>query len=213
MAVDADDDRYRSVSETLMADAALALRAVPVEAICAAARSLHSVRLRGGRVYSFGNGGSASTADHLACDLAKTARRPGERTLRAFSLTDNNAMLTAYANDVTYADAVACQLDAIADPGDAVVAISASGRSPNILVALAMARRLGLYSIGLFGCGGGPAAGLVDLALVQDSSDYGVIETVHLGIVHALAAALRVPDPERPGLDHGEGASVGASAQ
>ena len=52
-----------------------------------------------------------------------------------------------------------------------------------------------------------------DLALVQDSTDYGGIETVHLGIVHALAAALRGPDPERPDPTHGEGASVGASAQ
>jgi D-sedoheptulose 7-phosphate isomerase len=210
---DADHrDRYQSVGETFISDTAAVLSSVPISAICTVARVLHGVRLRAGRVYAFGNGGSASTANHLACDLTKTAQRPGERPLRVFSLVGNNSMLTACANDMSYSDAFACQLIMYAEPGDAVVAISASGRSPNIIAALRAARQMNMYSIGLLGCGGGPAANLVDLALVLDTTDYGVIETVHLGIVHALTAALRAPDPGPVATDHSGGTSVSTPA-
>jgi D-sedoheptulose 7-phosphate isomerase len=184
------------VGVTFIADVQAALRAVPVRLVSALTRVLEQARERGARVYVLGNGGSASTASHLACDLTKTAQPAGARPLRAQSLTADTAMLTAFANDTSYQEALARQLVAYADPTDVVVAISASGQSPNILTALDAARRLGLASAGLLGCGGGRAAELMDLALVVDSSDFGVIETVHIAIAHALTAALRSVNPE-----------------
>jgi D-sedoheptulose 7-phosphate isomerase len=76
-----------------------------------------------------------------------------------------------------------------------VVAISASGRSPNILAALRAARDMGLLSIAMLGCGGGAAAELVDIPLIVGSDDFGVIETAHIAIVHAFADVLRTPQP------------------
>lgn len=200
MLVDGDsagvrDAHYRRLGEAFFGSAVAGIRTVGLPELGAAVGALDAARRRGSRVYALGNGGSASTASHLVCDLVKTARRPSEPALRAFALADNNAVLTAYANDISYVDAFAQQLTANAEAGDVVIAISASGRSPNVIAALRAARQLELFSIGLFGCGGGPAAGLVDLPLVVDSVDFGVIETAHMAIVHALAAALKAPEP------------------
>ncbi|MGN9907676.1 D-sedoheptulose-7-phosphate isomerase [Phytohabitans sp. LJ34] len=163
-------------------------------ALASAQRALHAARARGSRVYVAGNGGSASTASHLVCDLTKTAERATERTLRAFALVDNTATLTAYSNDVSYDQALARQVRAHHDPGDILIVISASGNSPNILAAMRSARACGMYTIGLLGPRRAPATALADLALNVESSDAGVIETVHVGVVHALARALREPD-------------------
>ncbi len=181
---------YHRISDGFMDDAAAGLRAVPIPEVARAAEVLDKARARGSRVYALGNGGSASTATHMACDLSKTALRPGIPPLRAFSLADGNAVLTAYANDVSYDDVFARQLVTNAEPGDVVVAISASGRSPNVLAALRVARSMGLFSIGMLGCDGGAAIDLVDLVMLVESTDFGVIETAHLGIVHALTTAL-----------------------
>lgn len=189
----ADTEHYRALGAMFFNDTVDGLRTVPLTGLAAAVQTLEQARRRGNRVYALGNGGSASTASHLVCDLIKTAQRPAEQTLRAFALADNNAVLTAYSNDVSYVDAFARQLVANAETGDVVVAISASGRSPNVLAALRAAQRLGLSSIGLLGCGGGPAADLVDIPLVVGSSDFGVVETAHMAVVHALTAALREP--------------------
>jgi D-sedoheptulose 7-phosphate isomerase len=192
------NEYYRRINERFMAHAAAAMRTVPTPELAVAVEVLHGVRTRGSRVYVLGNGGSAATASHMVCDLTKTALREGGPPLRAFSLTDGNAVVTAYANDVSYADVFVSQLRTNAEQGDVIVVISASGRSPNVLAALRTARQMGLYSIGLLGCGGGATVSMVDLALIVDATDAGVIETAHLGIVHALTAALLAPDPELP---------------
>lgn len=189
-------DYYRRINERFVDGAIAAMRTLPMPELTSAVAVLDAARTGGCRVYVLGNGGSATTASHMVCDLTKTARREFAPPLRAFSLADGNAVMTAYANDVSYADVFTRQLETNAEPGDVVVAISASGRSPNVLAALRTARRMGLYSIGLLGCQGGAAAGMVDLALVVNSADPGVIETAHLGIVHALTAALGAPAPE-----------------
>ncbi|MET9801803.1 SIS domain-containing protein [Streptomyces sp. NPDC006368] len=189
-------EHYQWLSEKFFSETVSGLRTVSLSAVADAAEALDGVRRRGGRVYAMGNGGSASTATHLVCDLVKTARRPSEPGLRAFALADNIAVLTAYANDMSYADAFVHQLTNNAEVGDAVIAISASGRSPNIIAALRAARRMGLLSIGMLGCGGGTAVDLVDIPLIVGSDDFGVIETAHIAIVHAFADVLRAaPGP------------------
>jgi D-sedoheptulose 7-phosphate isomerase len=188
-------DYYRVLGRKFLSSTEAGLRTVPMAEFANAVRALDAVRHRGNRVYALGNGGSASTASHLVCDLVKTAQQASAPPLRAFALADNNAVLTAYSNDISFSDAFSEQLHANAEPADVVVVISASGNSPNVLQALRAARQLGLASIGMLGCGGGAAADLVDIPLVIDSHDFGVIETAHVGIVHALTAVLRQPAP------------------
>ncbi len=146
-------------------------------------------------VFVVGNGGSAATASHLASDLTRgtqqTARlnspKSGRPPLRAFSLSDNVPQLTAWANDASYEECFAGQLRAYARPSDVLVAISASGNSPNILAAAQEAKEMGLAVIALTGFGGGQLKNLADAALVIDSHDYGQVEGAHMVLAHLLS--------------------------
>jgi D-sedoheptulose 7-phosphate isomerase len=146
-------------------------------------------------VFIAGNGGSASTASHFACDLAKTTLGPEpmkkQKRFKTVSLADNIALLTAWANDEGYEHVFSEQLKNLARKGDVLVVISASGNSPNIIKALETARTLGLHTIGLLGFGGGKAAGLVDESIVIESHDYGHVEGVHSVIGHMMTSRLR----------------------
>jgi D-sedoheptulose 7-phosphate isomerase len=147
------------------------------------------------QIFVIGNGGSASTASHMACDLAKNlyppAADPPVRRLRVTSLTDNVALITALANDCGYDRVFAEQLRNFVQPGDLVIAISASGNSPNVLEALALARARGAVTAALLGFGGGRARDMVDVALVAASNDYGQVENLHLVVNHLIAAWMR----------------------
>jgi D-sedoheptulose 7-phosphate isomerase len=152
--------------------------------------ALIDARERDAAVFTVGNGGSATTASHMTIDLLKTATAPGRQALRAQCLNDV-AALTAIANDMSFEETFVVQLRALARPGDVVVAISGSGRSPNVLRALEWARSNGLLALGLLGMGGGEARQLCDVSVVIDSDDYGVIEDLHLMICHLATARLR----------------------
>src|SRR5437588_10211177 len=109
------------------------------------------------RVFLFGNGGSAALASHLACDLGKGTCLAGarERRFRVLALTDNIPLITAWANDTSYEQIFAEQLCNFIQPGDVAFGISGSGSSPNVLLALQVARELGATTIGLTGFKGG----------------------------------------------------------
>jgi D-sedoheptulose 7-phosphate isomerase len=146
------------------------------------------------QVYIIGNGGSAATASHMACDLAKNVYPVSTAQVRRFrvtSLTDNVALITALANDCGYQRIFAEQLNNLLQKDDLVIAISASGNSPNILEAIALARERGARTAALLGFGGGRARDLVDVALVVDSGDYGHVEDLHLMLNHLVAAWMR----------------------
>ncbi|MGP8158003.1 MAG: SIS domain-containing protein [Thermoplasmata archaeon] len=152
-------------------------------------------------IFFFGNGGSASTASHFVTDIAKVAggtqgRGPGKR-FRCVSLNDNIPGLTAWANDVGYAEVFSGPLKALAEKGDVVVAISGSGNSPNVLEAVRTARTMGLSTIGLTGMGGGKLKDLVDVALVVPSNSMQHTEDTHLITLHLLTAYLRDEQPVR----------------
>ncbi|MDZ4278580.1 MAG: SIS domain-containing protein [Dehalococcoidia bacterium] len=142
-------------------------------------------------VYIVGNGGSASTAAHMATDLCKVTAVNGEPGVRAVSLPDHVALLTAWSNDEAYEYCFSGPLEALLQPGDVVIGISASGRSPNVLNAIRLANQRGAVTIGLTGFGGGLLAGLAQTSLVVDAHDYGLVEDVHLAVNHALTAAVR----------------------
>jgi D-sedoheptulose 7-phosphate isomerase len=146
-------------------------------------------------IYFFGNGGSASTASHFVTDIAKVAggttpHGPGKR-FRCVALNDNVPGLTAWANDVGYADVFSGPLRALAEKGDVAVAISGSGNSPNVLEAVRVARSMGLTTIGLTGMGGGKLKEMVDVALVVPSDSMQHTEDTHLVTLHVLTAYLR----------------------
>lgn len=152
---------------------------------------LWQARERARTAFIIGNGGSAATAAHMATDLCKVTAVDGQPGVRAVSLPDNVALLTAWSNDAGYERSFAGPLAAYLRPQDVLIAISASGRSPNVLEATRLATRMGAVTIGLTGFGGGELATLAQIALVVDAADYGLVEDAHLAITHALTAALR----------------------
>ncbi|MBM3501343.1 MAG: SIS domain-containing protein [Armatimonadetes bacterium] len=142
-------------------------------------------------IFIIGNGGSAATASHMACDLAKGATVPGKRRVRAISLTDNVAHMTAIGNDIGYEKLFTEQLANLAEAGDLLVVFTASGNSPNILDALRWAQGNGVETMGVLGFEGGEAARLTDLCVVARSRNYGFVEDFHLILEHALSQWMR----------------------
>jgi len=137
-------------------------------------------------VFTVGNGGSASTASHMAADLAKNTIAQNMRRFRILSLNDNTAMLTALANDLGYENVFSEQLKNLIRAGDVLIVISASGNSPNVLNAIRYAQARSAAAVAIAGFDGGEAARLADLAVIVRSDHYGIIEDVHLIINHII---------------------------
>jgi D-sedoheptulose 7-phosphate isomerase len=156
-----------------------------------AAVMLLTCQARGRVVFVIGNGGSAATASHFACDLSKGTRRDGPPTFHVVSLTDNVPLLTAWANDSGYDRVFSEQLTALARPGDLLVAISASGNSPNVVAAVDAARSCGMSVVSLSGRSGGRLAHLVDVLVNVPSDTIEVVEDAHLIVAHSLCVAVR----------------------
>ncbi|MBI4642729.1 MAG: D-sedoheptulose 7-phosphate isomerase [Deltaproteobacteria bacterium] len=154
-------------------------------AVLAAARMLASVLGSGGRVFIFGNGGSAADAQHLAAEFVNRfqVERP---PLAALALTTDTSILTAVANDYDFSEVFAKQLQALGRPGDVAWGISTSGGSPNVLQGLKKARELGLKTLALGGRDGGEMAPLADVALIVRSRNTPRVQEVHITIGHVL---------------------------
>ena len=145
----------------------------------------------GARMFSCGNGGSASIANHMQCDHVKGVRTATDLNPRVMSLSTNVELLTAIANDTGYENVFVYQLQSQSEPGDVLIAVSSSGRSPNIVHALRWARDHGLRTIAITGFDGGAARTIAEVAIHVDSTNYGVIEDLHQAIMHALAQYVR----------------------
>ena len=139
----------------------------------------------GGKVLAFGNGGSAADAQHLAGELVGRFLRE-RAALSALALTTDPSVLTAVGNDLGYEAVFRRQVEAHGRPGDVAVGISTSGRSPNVLAALRLARERGMVTIGLTGGGGGQVAGLVDHLIDVPHRETPRIQEVHGMVVHVL---------------------------
>ena len=146
---------------------------------------------RGSKVFIFGNGGSASTASHFACDLAKNTLVAGAPRFRVIGLTDNMALMTAWANDTDFDNVFAAQLDPLVEAGDVVIGISCSGNSANVLKAMALARQRGATTIGFSGDQGGRLQEMVDLCLQVPSPRIEQQEDAHLILEHCICAAIK----------------------
>ncbi len=163
-----------------------------METVQSIAREILSAYDRGGRIYVCGNGGSAATASHMACDLAKNTAVADLPRLRVHALTDNTALISALANDLGYAAIFSEQLLlAPVEANDLVIAISGSGASPNVLNGVATAVAAGARTIGITGFKGGRLAPAVDVALIVPSDSMEIIEDAHLMVNHAVTSAIR----------------------
>ncbi|MBX5493348.1 MAG: SIS domain-containing protein, partial [Chloroflexi bacterium] len=166
-------------------------RAMPFAMLAEAAEWLLACYERGGQVFILGNGGSAATASHFACDLAKGTRTAGLPAFRVLPLTDNVPLLTAWANDTSYERVFAEQLAAFVGPDDVVVAISGSGNSPNVLAVAEVVRARGARLLALTGQSGGRLAALADLAIRVPAGPIEQVEDAHLAVAHSLCIAIR----------------------
>jgi D-sedoheptulose 7-phosphate isomerase len=138
------------------------------------------------QVFVIGNGGSSSTASHMAADLAKNTIGPNMKRFRIATLSENAAIVTALANDLGYENIFYEQLVNVIRPGDVLIVISASGNSPNVIKAIRFAQQQSAEVVGLLGFDGGEAARLADIPIVVRSHHYGIVEDVHLVINHML---------------------------
>jgi D-sedoheptulose 7-phosphate isomerase len=148
---------------------------------------LSEARANGKHIFVCGNGGSASTASHFACDIVKGASFNRDKRFRIMALTDSLPTMTAYSNDVSYDCVFVEQLKNFAQPGDVLIGISGSGNSPNVLRAFEYANELGCKTIALTGRDGGKLAPLAQLNLQAAVPHMGRIEDAHMIICHMMA--------------------------
>lgn len=166
------------------------LLAVDPESVTALVQALSAARDAGRTVFTFGNGGSAATAMHLANDLANTAR-PGYPPLRTICLNGNMSLFSCLANDFGYEQVFVRQLATLLQPGDVLIGISVSGNSANCVSALSFAQRRNAVTVGLLGFDGGRMKSLCDHSVHVACDDYLSVEDVHMAVCHAVARALR----------------------
>jgi D-sedoheptulose 7-phosphate isomerase len=152
---------------------------------------LDSARLHNRKVFILGNGGSASTASHFVCDLAKNTRKDGWPNFRVIGLTDNMAIFSALANDEGYENVFAQQMAGFVEAGDVVIGISTSGNSPNVLRAIELAKRFEATTIGFTGFDSGQLGLMVDIDLHVPSNSIEHVEDIHLVLEHLICKALR----------------------
>ena len=152
---------------------------------------LLDARQSGKMIFFIGNGGSAATASHFANDLA-IGTRSNSNPFRVMSLTDNNAVITAIANDYGYENVFVKQLEALYSEGDLLVAISASGDSPNLLKAVNFVKKRDGLTIGLTGFDGGKLKKIVDYVIhvPTDKGEYGPVEDIHMIFDHIIGTYL-----------------------
>ncbi len=168
-----------------------AAKTIEPEAFDRAAAILLEAYVCGARMFSCGNGGSASIANHVQCDHVKGVRTATDLTPQVLSLSTNVELLTAIANDMGYENVFVYQLQSQSGPGDVLMAVSSSGRSANIVRALEWARDHGLRTIAITGFDGGEARAVAEVSVHVECTNYGIVEDLHQAVMHALAQYIR----------------------
>lgn len=166
------------------------LDAVPFDAVEQVVDALMEANRAGQTVFICGNGGSAATATHFGCDLAKRPIVAGQPRFRVIALTDNNALMTALSNDISYDAVFAEQLLPLVRRGDVLIGISGSGNSRNVLNAVQVAREAGALTIGFSGYDGGKLKPMVDISVHVPCDTMAMVEDVHLMLEHAICERL-----------------------
>lgn len=164
---------------------------LPRQSIAEVISTLQRARVQGNQIFIMGNGGSASTASHFVCDLAKNTRRDGLPHFRVIGLTDNMAIFSAYANDEGYENVFAQQLVNLIRPDDIVIGISASGNSKNVINAMQEAREHQAITVGFTGFDGGRLGQLVDINIHVKSNIIEHVEDIHLMLEHVIVKVIK----------------------
>jgi D-sedoheptulose 7-phosphate isomerase len=146
----------------------------------------------GGFIYICGNGGSAGIANHSLCDFLKCVRTDTMLKPRFMSLSSHTEMNSALANDISYDEVFAYQLDSMARPGDLLWTVSSSGDSENVVRALTAAKQIGLTTVSFTGFDGGRSRGLADINAHVNAQNYGIVEDAHMAFIHILTQYLRM---------------------
>ncbi len=190
--------------DTFLAELERVTREAPRSEISRAVDILFDTWQRHGTVFLMGNGGSASTATHFACDLAKVTIIPNKRRLKVMSLVDNIPLVSAWTNDSGFGSIFAEQLEPWLAPGDTLIGLSVHGGSgtgdagpwsQNLSRAMALARQRGAHTLGLSGFGGGALKELAEVCIVVPivSEPLGtpLVEAFHVVLHHLLTTALK----------------------
>ena len=157
---------------------------------------LDSAIKRNSTIYTCGNGGSSSIAEHFVCDFLKGASTGTSIQPIIHSLSSNTPTVTAVANDISYDDIFSFQLDKYGKDGDILLCVSSSGNSPNIIKALSMAKSKNIESISFVGFIGGQAKNISDNCIHIPNKNYGIVEDVHHTLMHMLAQYIRLKNLE-----------------
>jgi D-sedoheptulose 7-phosphate isomerase len=180
------------------------LDTLPVDKIEETVSILHQARMENRQIFIMGNGGSASTASHFVCDLAKNTREQGKPSFKVIGLTDNTALISALANDEGYENIFMQQMENFLNQGDIVIAISASGNSMNVLKAVEYASQMKALTIGFTGYDGGQLGRMVDLNVHVKSDCIEHVEDIHLVLEHILIKSLKaIPINATEGVEAG----------
>jgi D-sedoheptulose 7-phosphate isomerase len=163
-----------------------AIDTVNLEKVSQAIGILAAARDGGRHIFVCGNGGSASTASHFACDLVKGASFNRAQRFKIMALTDSLPTLTAYSNDVSYDCVFREHLNNFAEEGDVVIAISGSGNSTNVIQAIEYGKSIGCRTVALTGRDGGKLGPLAELNIQVSNPHMGRIEDVHMIVLHMI---------------------------
>jgi D-sedoheptulose 7-phosphate isomerase len=144
-----------------------------------------------GTIWVAGNGGSAAISDHAVCDTTKLTYVDGKPPVKAISLASNGPMLTALANDFAYEDVFSKQLEYYLEPEDAVLLVSSSGNSPNVVEACKFAQERGAPTIAFVGFKGGELKRLADHVVHIEVDNYGIAEDTHQSLMHVLTQYIK----------------------
>jgi D-sedoheptulose 7-phosphate isomerase len=164
-----------------------AIDTIDTERVERAIEWFNDARAKGRHIFVCGNGGSASTASHFACDIVKGASYQRNERFKIMALTDSLPTLTAYSNDVGYDCVFAEQLKNFAEADDVVMCISGSGNSPNVVCAMEYANSIGCKTIALTGRDGGKLGPLAQLNIQVPVPHMGRIEDAHMIVCHMIA--------------------------
>ena len=178
-------------AQDYVAEVSRVFHAIDRSVLARAIQVLETAHRNDRTVFIAGNGGSASTANHMANDLTLGVAKDGGRGFKVVALTSNVATMTALANDDGYEHVFSGQLRTLGNRDDVLLAITSSGNSANIVEAVRVARKKGMVTVGFLGRGGGKVAGDCDVSLIVPSDDCGPIEDAHMMLDHLLCAYFR----------------------
>lgn len=186
-----NDNSIKAFSTAYLKYLSKVLSEISVDEIAAFIKVLLNAREQGATIYFIGNGGSAATSSHFANDIA-IGTKTFEKPFRAVSLCDNQAILTAIANDDGYEKIFSQQLEVLLNDGDVVVAISASGNSPNLIAAVEVAKKKKAITVGLTAFDGGKLREITDISIhiPTEKGEYGPAEDGHMILDHLIGSYL-----------------------